>query len=306
MKKRTGIATLLALGCLLIPGAVRAQPDARSHHFTTSDGVQLHYLEAGSGPTLVFVPGWTMPAWIWEPQLEHFAATHRVIALDPRGQGESEKPAHGYHAERRARDICELLEHLGGEPTVVAGWSLAVQEVLVCAEQSGAEHIRAVVLVDHPIDMDPEVARDIAADRVRSLQLDRANWTRTFVEAIHHGPQPEEYLEALTRAALSVPTNAAAIMVANVHFVGPTDLGPALDGLDRPVLAVYSSQPFFVAVAERFRERWPDAQVEVIEETSHALFVDRPEAFNRVLEEFLAGLPEPSRRRDGRDPGRKE
>jgi non-heme chloroperoxidase len=36
-----------------------------SHHFLTSDGVKLHYLEAGSGPSMVFVPGWTMPAWIW-------------------------------------------------------------------------------------------------------------------------------------------------------------------------------------------------------------------------------------------------
>ena len=57
----------------------------KSAHFVTSDGVRLHYLDAGSGPPLVFVPGWTMPAWIWEPQLSHFSASHRVVALDPRG-----------------------------------------------------------------------------------------------------------------------------------------------------------------------------------------------------------------------------
>lgn len=300
MKMRPLIGgTALALGCVLASQAVWAQSELRSRHFTTSDGVELHYLEAGSGATLVFVPGWTMPAWIWEPQLEHFAASHRVVALDPRGQGESEKPAHGYHAERRAQDICELLEHLGGETAVVAGWSLAVQEVLVCAQQSGAEHIQGVVLVDHPIDMDPEAAREIAAQRVRSLQLDRPSWTRMFIEAIHHSQQPEEYLAALTEAALSVPTNAAAIMVANIHFLGPTDLGPALDSLDRPVLFVASSQDWAVAAADVVREGWPDVRVEILEDTDHALFVDKPERFNRVLEEFLAGLPEPSDRRYG-------
>src|SRR3989442_1025216 len=41
--------------------------------FVTSDSVRLHYLSGGSGSTIVFVPGWTMPADIWEPQLRCFA-----------------------------------------------------------------------------------------------------------------------------------------------------------------------------------------------------------------------------------------
>ena len=43
--------------------------------------------------------------------------------------------------------------------------------------------------------------------------------------------------------------------------------------------------------AEMVRERWPEIRVEVLEDTGHALFVDEPERFNRVLEEFLATLP---------------
>lgn len=52
--------------------------------FTTSDGVKLHYLEAGKGLAIVFVPGWTMPAWIWEGQIHHFAEHYQVVVLDPR------------------------------------------------------------------------------------------------------------------------------------------------------------------------------------------------------------------------------
>jgi non-heme chloroperoxidase len=83
------LTTLLALACMLAPQATWAQVETRSGHFMTSDGVELHYLEAGSGPTIMFVPGFTAPAEIWEPQLVHFAATHRVVALDPRSQGRS-------------------------------------------------------------------------------------------------------------------------------------------------------------------------------------------------------------------------
>jgi microsomal epoxide hydrolase len=268
--------------------ATWAQTEFRSSHFLSSDGVELHYLEAGSGPILVFVPGWTMPAEIWEHQIRHFASTHRVVALDPRGQGRSEKPTHGYHPSRRALDIGELLGHLGGEPAVLVGWSLAVQEVLVYAHEHGTEAIRAAVLVDYEIEWD---TRGLTT-RFRSLQVDRTDWTRRFIKAIHRSPQSDEYLETMTQAALSTPTNAAAVMIANLILVGPTDLGPALGSVDRPVLFVASSLDWAVAAAEKVRRGWPEVKVEVINETSHALFVDKPEEFNRVLEEFLATLPE--------------
>ena len=263
-----------------------AQAEFQSRHFRTSDDVELHYLEAGSGPTLVLVPGWTMPAEIWQHQLRYFASTHRVLAFDPRGQGRSEKPAYGYQPSRRALDIGELLEHIGGEPAVVVGWSLAMQEVLVLAHEYGTENIRAVVLIDYPIDFDTEGWES----RFASLQIEREEWTRNFVESIHRSPQSDEYLEALTKAVLSTPTNAAAIMIANLMLMGPTDLRPALDALDRPALYIASSRESAVEQAELVREGWPEIQVEVIDETAHALFVDKPEEFNRILEEFLATI----------------
>ena len=279
----------LALMCASVPGAAFAQGEFRSSHFQTSDGVKLHYLEAGSGPTLIFVPGWTMPADIWEHQLRHFASTHRVVALDPRGQGRSEKPTYGYQPSRRALDIGELLEHLGGEPAVVAGWSLAMQEVLVLAHEYGTDNIRAVVLVDHAIYID---SPEQFASRFISLQVEREEWTRQFIRAIHHNPQSDEYFQKMTHAALSTPTNAAAIMIANLILMGPTDLRPMLDSLDRPALFIASSLDWAVEQAEMVQEGWPEIDVEVIDETSHALFVDRPMEFNRALEEFLATLPE--------------
>jgi microsomal epoxide hydrolase len=230
-----------------------------------------------------------MPAEIWEHQVRHFSSTHRVVALDPRGQGRSEKPTYGYHPSRRALDIGELLKHLGGEPAVVAGWSLAMQEVLVLAHEFGTANLRAVVLVDHLIYIDhPERF----TSRFISLQVEREEWTRKFIRVIHHSRQSAEYFEAMTQAALSTPTNAAAMMIANLILMGPTDLRPALDSLNRPALFITSSLDWAVEQAEKVRQGWPEIHVEVIDETSHALFVDKPEAFNQVLEEFLATLPE--------------
>ena len=256
MRMRAAILTTM-LGFLFILGvpSLSAEVELRSGHFTTSDGIELHYLGAGSGPTLVFVPGWTMPAEIWEPQLRHFASTHHVVALDPRGQGRSEKPTYGYHSTRRAQDIGELLDHLGGEPAVVVGWSLAVQEVLVYAHEFGTETLRAAILVDFPIEFDHETLSELTTSRIINLQVNREAWTREFVRSMYRSEQSDEYLESITRAALSTPTNAAALMIANVLHVGPVDLGPALGEMDRPALFVASSQPSAVAQAELVRER---------------------------------------------------
>ena len=85
------VSGILALAGLLISVCIHGEEQFESKYFQTSDGVTLHYLEAGSGPTIVFVPGWTMPAEIWEHQLRYFSDAFRVVALDPRGQGLSEK-----------------------------------------------------------------------------------------------------------------------------------------------------------------------------------------------------------------------
>jgi non-heme chloroperoxidase len=286
------LATVLPVALLSATESAWGQAEPRSRSFLTSDGVALHYLEAGSGPTLVFVPGWTMPAEIWEPQLRHFATTNHVVAFDPRGHGRSDKPTFGYHPSRRALDIWELLLHLDGKPAVVIGWSLGVQEVLLSAQEFGTDLIRAVVLVDHDLTLDAQETRELVAARVESLLLDRPGFTRAFVEAIHASPQPAAYLEGLTEAVLAMPTTAAALVSANVALLGPIDLRPALQTVDRPVLFVFSSLDWAVAAAEKVRREWPGIPLETMDATSHALFVDRPEEFNRVLEAFLASLPD--------------
>lgn len=289
------LATVVSVALLSATESAWGQAEPQSRSFLTSDGVELHYLEAGSGPTLVFVPGWTMPAEIWEPQLRHFASTHHVVAFDPRGHGLSDKPTFGYHPLRRSQDIGELLEHLGDEPAVVVGWSLAVPEAVVYAQEFGSSAVRAFVLVDWDIAGDEPLDEEGLAfirSRVERVLLDRPAFTRAFVASMYATPQSEEYLDRITGAALAMPDIAAALVTANVALFGPLDLRPALRSVERPMLFVFSSLEWAVVAAEKARRYRPNDRVEVIDATSHALFVDRPEEFNRLVEDFLASLPD--------------
>ena len=90
---------------------------ARDVFFTASDGARLHYSETGppDAPILVFVPGWTMPGWIFDRQQRAFDEKYQVVLFDPRGQGSSEITPTGYDQDRRGADIGELLDRLPGK-----------------------------------------------------------------------------------------------------------------------------------------------------------------------------------------------
>lgn len=255
---------------------------AESRYFTATDGARLHYLEVGSGPTIVFVPGWRMPAEIWSPQIVHFSRRHRVVAFDPRAQGRSQITAAGYTLERRALDIKELLERIGGEPVVLVGWSLGVLESLAYAREHGDKRFAALVLVDNSIGEEPPPSFDPTF--LERLRRDPPATVRGFVRGMYRTPQSSAYLEGIARAALRVPLDAS---IALLSYPRAREYWrESAYGVSRPVL--YAVSPRFREQAQNFKARRPQAHIEVFEKAGHALFVDEAARFNALLEEFIA------------------
>jgi non-heme chloroperoxidase len=275
---------LFFLSMLFVSSALYGAAIVKNEFFTTSDGVKLHYLESGVGPTIVFVPGWTMPAEIWQPQIEYFSKHYHVVALDPRSQGESDKPAEGNYPGRRAQDYKELIDHLGDSPVILVGWSLAVHEALTYVQMFGTYKLNALVLVDLNVYTPalPE-ERDRRYEMLHNFQADRSHFARTFVRGMYHKPQTEEYLESVTTASLKTPTNSAVAMLAELAV--KNDLRPVLPKIKIPVLAVMTeanrSQVALITSAV------PGSQGEVFEDAGHCLFVDDADRFNTVLEHFI-------------------
>ncbi len=89
---------LLITGIIASAAAGRADSASgtRERKVDVGEGVSLRVIEAGQaglGPTLVFIPGWSTGADIWRQQIDRFAPNHRVIAFDPRSAvaGSSQK-----------------------------------------------------------------------------------------------------------------------------------------------------------------------------------------------------------------------
>lgn len=272
---------------------------ARSGYVDTPDGERIHYLEVGPAageaetdarerPSLLFIPGWMLPAEIWAPQLERFGATRRTVAMDPRAQGRSSKAREGLYAAARARDIRAVVEALELRPVVLVGWSMGVTEVAAYVEQFGTDGLAGIVLVDGlaGLDFEPELARQFL-DWGAAYVHEREATTRAFVRSMFRTERSEDYLDALTERALMTPTDAA---VALAVSQARSDHRAALRRIDRPTLIAIAPGGPWTPLYEAIADSIPGSRLERFEGAGHALFVDRAEEFNTRLEAFLADL----------------
>jgi non-heme chloroperoxidase len=280
--RKTGCA-LLFLSLLLLQPVLGAAT-VKSEFFTTSDGVKLHYLESGAGPAILFVPGWTMPANIWQPQIDYFSRNYHVVAIDPRSQGDSEKVPDGNYPGRRAQDYKELIDHLGVQQVVMVGWSLAVSESLTYVQMFGTYKLSGLVLVDlgiYTVSTPEELSRRY--EQSHTFQSSRRLYTETFVRGMYHKPQSEEYLKSVVEASLKTPTSTGIALISELAL--KYDERPVLPKLNIPVLAVMTKNNR--AAAELIASTVPGGQGEVFEDAGHCLFVDDADRFNTLLEAFM-------------------
>ena len=289
MKRRTLLGGLAALpaataSAQAAPGFVGA-----SRSFRTSDGVNLHYIDAmpasgaGADHVMVFIPGWTMPGWIFSPQLTYFARYCRVIALDPRGQGDSEIPRSGYTAQRRGQDIAELLAVIGVPKVVLVGWSLGVLDSLAYIAAHGGSRLSGLVLIDNSVGENPAPRAEPAPRGHHGRPLPYPVRMKAFVRGMFRTPQSPAYLDRLTATCLITPEWAANALLN--YQVPRIFWRNAVYAAGVPIL--YVVRPHLSGQAGNLARNDPEAESVIFTDAGHALFVDDATRFNTVLANFL-------------------
>lgn len=300
---------------LLSPRARTAE--TKSGFVTTPDGIRIHYLEVsathprskatvkitkgvwreadvkfqnGPGLSILFVPGWTMPAWIWQKQINYFSPAYRVVAMDPRSQGESTVTSEGLYPAARARDIKAVIDQLNLAPVVLVGWSMAVTEVAAYVDQFGTADLAGMVFVDDDFGGFTPASAEGRLEFVNQILTDRQKTVSDFIRTVFFKkPQPPEYIERVIAASLRVPTSDAVALLLGKFAA---DYRSAAAKMDKPALFCYAESPYMTPAQQKeIQASVKDARLEVFQGTGHALFVDDAERFNIVLQDFLTDLP---------------
>jgi pimeloyl-ACP methyl ester carboxylesterase len=141
-------------------------------------------------------------------------------------------------------------------------------------------------LVDGFLDFSGLQMQKGLAGMLKLFQVDRPKFTDTFVRNMYATKQFDEYIQHVKDASLKTPTNTAAVEMFNVLSLG--DVTPIIAKLDKPVLYIY--EPQLESQAKLIQSKLPSARVEVFK-AGHAMFVDDPEHFNKVVADFINSLP---------------
>jgi pimeloyl-ACP methyl ester carboxylesterase len=287
-------------------------PDARSawldvdwrehQRWVQVAGAPVNVIDLGEGDPMVFIHGLS-GSWVnWLENLPHFARSHRVIAMDLPGFGHSPMPADEISIAGYGRIVDELLTALDAERAVIVGNSMggfigaevAIQFltrveklVLISAAGLSIEHQRN----------EPALR---LLERLDNVLIFTGGWAATRSETLTRRPKMRRQLMKLVAdRAEALP---APLIAEQIKGSGKPGFVPALDALsdypirDRlgeiecPVLVVWGEKDRLVPVrdAYEFGRLIPQARVVVWPDTGHVAMLERPAAFNALVDEFLA------------------
>jgi pimeloyl-ACP methyl ester carboxylesterase len=268
----------------------------QSRFIHTPDGIRLHAVEAGnpSGPAVLFIHGVSQSAAAWRRQLESpLLKDFRMVAIDIRGHGRSDKPAGGYDNPKTwADDVNAVIQSLGLRGCVLVGWSYAGFIIGDYVRFYGQHDVSAINFVGVATRINEQSAPDVLGGGFLSLfpglfSSDVGESVATL-EAFarlctSREMEPDELYLTVGYNALVPPTVRAQMFARDINN------DEALAELSVPVLVTQGEQDRIVHphVARGLVEMIPPARMSMYAEAGHAVFLDDAERFNTELAECV-------------------
>ena len=271
-----------------------------SRKVTGGGGIQLHVTETGNpkGRPIVFIHGFSQCGLAWSRQMKSDLATDfRLVALDIRGHGRSEKPREGYaHSKLWADDVNATIEALNLDRPILSAWSYGPLIILDYIRHYGEDRISGVNLVGGVTKLGSDDALSVLTPEF--LSLVPGFFSTDAVESV-------KSLEALLRLCFAQEISAEDLYlmlgynvsvppyVRQALFSRSIDNDDLLPSIRKPVLITHGTDDAIVkpAAVSQHVARLAHAQVHTIANTGHAPFWDDAAAFNRRLRTFSESLP---------------
>jgi pimeloyl-ACP methyl ester carboxylesterase len=267
----------------------------KTHRITGGGGVELHVVATGNprGRPILFIHGFSQ-CWLqWTRQLDsRLIDDHRLVALDLRGHGLSDRPRAGYDDSRQwADDVNAVIEVLDLDRPVLSGWSYGPLVFLDYVRHYGEDRLGGLhfvgaitklgseeaisVLTPELLGFVPQFLSTEAEASVRGLE----GLIRLF--SIHEPSATERYL--MLGYNVAVPA-----YVRQALFARALDNDDLLPKLRKPVLITHGAADAIVkpAAVSQHKAAMPHAQVHLVENAGHAAFWDDAAGFNERLRAF--------------------
>jgi 3-oxoadipate enol-lactonase len=258
----------------------------------TRDGIVLPYTICGdtslARPRIVLIHSLAMDGTVWEAVAERLVRKATVLTYDCRGHGSSTKAPGPYLLETFARDLADLLDHLGWNRAHIAGASMGGSVALQFAVLY-PERTQSLGLIDTTAWYGPEAPqkwewRATEAKQKGLKGLIEFQQTRWFTDKFRH-----EHQEILTRCCDIFLANDVDAFGATCRMLGAFDLRDKLSAIRVPCAILvgdedYATPPDMARVLE---QGIPGATLVVVPQARHLTFMECPDVVAAVLSKLM-------------------
>jgi len=246
-------------------------------------------------PAVVLVPGFGMTHEAWDRQVRVLTgAGHRVVAIDQRGHGRSDKPLAGYDVARLSDDVLAVLDALAVETCALVGWSFGGQVCFRTAAVAPERVDRLVLVGSNAVRASRSETFPFGAPAEPTItamieleERDRFAARRTTIRSGFGTDPSPAVLDWMTTQSLQMPSWAA---IACYHSMLGTDLVADIPAVTQPVLQVIGEDdPVHSAKGARWlSERLADTRLVTIPDCGHYPMFEAPAALDQHLLDFLS------------------
>lgn len=266
-------------------------------------GVNITYRDEGQGPPVVLVHGYTGGRWYWRHMIEHFAKSHRLIALDLKGHGDSDKPepkTSPYGIPEYAQEVDEFLIKVGVEEFVLCGHSMGGMITQMYALNFPHRKLKGIVLcstapsIHGPPTLPPELGQDVGAI-VQALtsgevseEMERAFARMAFAPEFADG-HPELVDEAFSEGQKCPPTVKAALLEA---LMTKFDVKDRISQIKLPTLILVGTEDLLTSVeqSELINSKIDNSKLVTFPGVGHMISIECPDAVNGAIGQFMERL----------------
>lgn len=251
------------------------------------DGTRLCYAleaSAGGGTGIVLIHSLAMDRMFWQMVVAQLARRMPVLTYDCRGHGASDKPKGPYTVELFARDLADLLDHVGWRSALVAGASMGGCIALAFAQAYPAR-TAALGLIDTtawygkeaPKQWEERAVRAATAGMAALVEFQTTRWFGDKFRA-----QRPDIVKSCVDVFLA---NDVAAYVETCRMLGAADLRAALPSMTMPTAIVVGEEDYAtpVAMAEAMHRAIAGATLTVLKQARHLTPLEAPEPIAREL-----------------------
>lgn len=251
----------------------------------TSNGYDIGYEEAGGGDStpIVFLHGVGSDKSVWRQQLDHFGRTRRAIAFDYPGYGDSDPAPEATTRDDYASAIISAMHELGIDQAHVCGLSLG-GVVAIAIHHSYAERCASLILADS-FAVHPEGR--VIYERSLASSSDLRAMADARVDVLLAQPADPEIRSEVVETMAKISPAAYRIGAEAVWLADQRDRAV---NIQVPTLVLVGDQDLITPpeLSSELVDLIPEARMEVIPGAGHISNLERPDAFNRAVEDFIA------------------